>query len=107
VCVRDATDKAGRDSALGPRGHAARAESVQASISVDDARGENWRGAVVIIRRSVVVFLLLMSVVLSARELTPTEQQVLTFIDQRREAAIDLLARSVNTACAYFINMNR
>jgi glutamate carboxypeptidase len=43
---------------------------------------------------------LLMSVPLSASELTPAEQQVLKFIDQRREAAVDLLARSVNIPSA-------
>lgn len=52
------------------------------------------------IRRSLVMVGLLMSVPLSASELTPAEQQVLKFIDQRREAAVDLLARSVNIPSA-------
>ena len=52
------------------------------------------------IRRCLVVALLLMSAVLSAGELPPAEQQILKFIDQRREAAIDLLARSVNVQSA-------
>jgi len=54
----------------------------------------------VTIRRSLVMVGLLMSVPLSASELTPAEQQVLKFIDQRREAAVDLLARSVNIPSA-------
>ncbi|MCX6538631.1 MAG: M20/M25/M40 family metallo-hydrolase [Acidobacteria bacterium] len=52
------------------------------------------------IRRSLVFVGLLMSVHLSASELTSAEQQVLKFIDQRREAAVDLLARCVNIPSA-------
>jgi len=52
------------------------------------------------IRRCLVATLLLASVALSASELPPAEQQMLKFIDQRRDAAIDLLARSVNIQSA-------
>lgn len=52
------------------------------------------------IRRSLVSIAALMSVSLYASELAPSEQQVIKFIDQRHEAAIDLLARSVNIQSA-------
>ena len=52
------------------------------------------------IRRFLVVVGLLMSVSVWASELTPSEQQILKSIDQRREAALDLLTRSVNVHSA-------
>jgi glutamate carboxypeptidase len=54
----------------------------------------------VTIRRFLVLAGLVVSVPLSAGELPPVEQQVLKFIDQRRDAATDLLARSVNVQSA-------
>jgi glutamate carboxypeptidase len=51
--------------------------------------------------RHTVAFLCLLAVVgVSAGELTPVERQILAEIDGRREAAIDLLARSVNIPSA-------
>jgi hypothetical protein len=54
----------------------------------------------VAIRPFLVVVGLLMGAPLLAAELTPVGQQILKHIDLRREAAIDLLARSVNVASA-------
>jgi glutamate carboxypeptidase len=50
--------------------------------------------------RAAALFVLAAVVRLSAGGITPIEQQVLAAIDQRREAAIDLLARSVNIPSA-------
>ncbi len=52
------------------------------------------------IRHAIVAIGFLAVVTLSARALTPVEQQIITSIDQHREAAIDLLARSVNIQSA-------
>ena len=52
------------------------------------------------IRRFLVLAGLVVSVPLSAGQLPPADQQVLKSIDQRRDAAIDLLARSVNIQSA-------
>jgi glutamate carboxypeptidase len=54
----------------------------------------------VTIRRLLVLVGLVLSVPLAASEPTPAEQQMLKSIDQRRDAAIDLLARSVNIQSA-------
>jgi len=54
----------------------------------------------VTIRRFLVLAGLVVSVPLSAGQLPPADQQVLKSIDQRRDAAIDLLARSVNIQSA-------
>ncbi|MCX6545953.1 MAG: M20/M25/M40 family metallo-hydrolase [Acidobacteria bacterium] len=51
-------------------------------------------------RRLLILVGLVVSVPLSARQLPPAEQQILASIDQRRDAAIDLLARSVNIRSA-------
>jgi glutamate carboxypeptidase len=52
------------------------------------------------VRHGVACFSVLAVVRLTAAELTPAEQRILAAIDQRREAAVDLLARSVNTPSA-------
>jgi glutamate carboxypeptidase len=54
----------------------------------------------VTIRRFLVLAGLVVSVPLSAGQLPPAEQQILKSIDQRRDAATDLLARSVNIQSA-------
>jgi glutamate carboxypeptidase len=51
-------------------------------------------------RHAVGLILLLAVVHLSAGELTPVEKQILAAIDGRREAAIDLLARSIDMPSA-------
>jgi glutamate carboxypeptidase len=51
--------------------------------------------------RSTITLAVLLAVVhLSASGLTPVEHRIVAFIDQHREAAIDLLARSVDTPSA-------
>lgn len=51
-------------------------------------------------RRTLAVLILLGPVTLSADGLTPVERRIVEHVDSRREAAVDLLARSVNVASA-------
>ncbi len=52
------------------------------------------------LRRTLGVLILLGPVTLTADGLTPVERRIVEHIDSRREAAVDLLARSVNVASA-------
>lgn len=51
-------------------------------------------------RHGIAILCVLAAVRLSAGELTPLERKILAAVDQRREAAIDLLARAVNIPSA-------
>ena len=51
-------------------------------------------------RHGIAILCVLAAVRLSAGELTPIEQKILTAVDGRREAAIELLARAVNIPSA-------
>jgi glutamate carboxypeptidase len=51
-------------------------------------------------RHGIAILCVLAAVRLSAGGLTPVERQILAAVDQRRDAAIDLLARSVNIPSA-------
>jgi len=51
-------------------------------------------------RHGIAVLCVLAAVRLSAGELTPVEQKILAAVEQRREAAVDLLARSIDIPSA-------